>query len=291
PCTSHPRFLRYEAWLSAGFKNKGTVLPTKASPLLFNNCPSPAMLGQVYQSGFISLLYSVGCVLWGRGCFPPNNPSRTNHHNSVATHRSPRPLQLCEKHEEVPGSIRRVLDEDVQSSVVELLADNLVYTWLRIPYGGHEQQQEPLLALPSLHIRLRHLVLVLKNLDQHVSLEVHVADDRGSRRRFRFSTFQKKSIVHSQLALLPLHLDSGWNQLQLDLDELMHSCYNVRYGHAISVQLHATCRVRRIYFAEKMYSEAQLPPEFRLFKRLSKGQMQRFREHDRQRRNTQASSK
>ncbi|ETL82263.1 hypothetical protein, variant, partial [Phytophthora nicotianae] len=263
PCTSHPRFLRYEAWLSAGFKNKGTVLPTKASPLLFNNCPSPAMLGQVYQSGFISLLYSVG----------------------------PRPLQLCEKHEEVPGSIRRVLDEDVQSSVVELLADNLVYTWLRIPYGGHEQQQEPLLALPSLHIRLRHLVLVLKNLDQHVSLEVHLADDRGSRRRFRFSTFQKKSIVHSQLALLPLHLDSGWNQLQLDLDELMHSCYNVRYGHAISVQLHATCRVRRIYFAEKMYSEAQLPPEFRLFKRLSKGQMQRFREHDRQRRNTQASSK
>ncbi|KAG2762770.1 hypothetical protein PC129_g7834 [Phytophthora cactorum] len=212
------------------------------------------MLGQVYQSGFISLLYSVG----------------------------PRPLQLCEKHEEAPGSVRRVLDEDVQSSVVEILADNLVHTWLRIPFSAHEQQQEPLLASASLQIRLRHLVLVLKNLDQHVSLEVHVVDDRGTRRRFRLSTFQKKSTVHSQLAVLPLHLDSGWNQLQLDLGELMHTCYNARYAHAISVQLHASCRVRRIYFAERMFSEAQLPPEFRLFTRLSKGQMQQFREQDRQ---------
>ncbi|KAF4037235.1 hypothetical protein GN244_ATG10676 [Phytophthora infestans] len=198
------------------------------------------MLEQVYQSGFISLLYSVG----------------------------PRPLQLCEKRED-RGSIRRVLDEDVQSSVVELLAGNIAHTWLRVPFGAHEQQQESLLA-SALHIRLRHLILVLKNLDQHVSLEVHVADDRNIRRRFRFSTFQKSSAVHSQLALLPLHLDSGWNQLHLDLGELSRTCYNARYAHAISVQLHASCRVRRIYFAEQMFSEAQLPAEFRLFRRLNK---------------------
>ncbi|EEY67583.1 uncharacterized protein PITG_18413 [Phytophthora infestans T30-4] len=172
------------------------------------------MLEQVYQSGFISLLYSVGCDR---------------------------------------GSIRRVLDEDVQSSVVELLAGNIAHTWLRIPFGAHEQQQESLLA-SALHIRLRHLILVLKNLDQHVSLEVHVADDRNIRRRFRFSTFQKSSAVHSQLALLPLHLDSGWNQLHLDLGELSRTCYNARYAHAIS----------------QMFSEAQLPAEFRLFRRLNK---------------------
>ncbi|KAE9024617.1 hypothetical protein PR001_g12632 [Phytophthora rubi] len=210
------------------------------------------MFAQVYQSGFISLLYSIGL----------------------------RPLQLCEKHEEAPGCVRRVLDEDVQSSVVELSADNLVHTWLRFPFGAEEQQQqhEP---SASLHIRLRHLVLVLKNLDQHVSLEVHVADDRGSRRRFRFSTFQKKSVVHPQIALLPLQLDSGWNQLRLDLAELMHNCYNERYAHAVSVQLHASCRVRRIYFADQMFSEAQLPAEFRLFKRLTKEQTLQHRDQDR----------
>ncbi|KAL3657334.1 hypothetical protein V7S43_017840 [Phytophthora oleae] len=208
------------------------------------------MFVQAYQSGFISLLYSVG----------------------------PRPLQLCEKHEEVPGSVRRVLDEDVQSSVVELSADNLVHTWLRFPFGADEQQQDLSTTSGSLHIRLRHLVLLLKNVEQHVSLEVHVADDRGVRRRFRLSTFQKKSAVHPQLALLPLYLDSGWNQVQLDLVELLHTSYKVRYAHTISVQLHASCRVRRIYFAEKMFPESQLPVEFRLFKRLSKEQTQQFRE-------------
>ncbi|KAH7481770.1 hypothetical protein KRP22_015081 [Phytophthora ramorum] len=208
------------------------------------------MFAQTYQSGFISLLYSVG----------------------------PRPLQLCEKHEETPGSVRRVLDEDVQSSVVELSADNLVHTWLRFPPEANEQQQQDQSAL---HIRLRHLVLVLKNLEQHVSLEVQVADDRGTRRRLRFSTFQKKSAVHPEIALLPLQLDSGWNQVQLDLVELMHTCYNARYAHATSVQLHASCRVRRVYFAEQMFSEAQLPAEFRLYKRLTKEQAQQYREEDR----------
>ncbi|KAL4085859.1 hypothetical protein PRIC1_014868 [Phytophthora ramorum] len=180
------------------------------------------MFAQTYQSGFISLLYSVG----------------------------PRPLQLCEKHEETPGSVRRVLDEDVQSSVVELSADNLVHTWLRFPPEANEQQQQDQSAL---HIRLRHLVLVLKNLEQHVSLEVQVADDRGTRRRLRFSTFQKKSAVHPEIALLPLQLDSGWNQVQLDLVELMHTCYNARAATA----------------------------EFRLYKRLTKEQAQQYREEDR----------
>lgn len=238
------------------------------------------MFAQAYQSGFISLLYSVGCVLQVAIAL-----QRTSYLtvSNCCNDRSPRPLQLCEKHEEAPGSVRRVLDEDVQSSVVELSADNLVHTWLRFPFAAEEQQQLESTTSASLHIRLRHLVLVLKNLEQHVSMEVHVVDDRGTRRRLCFSTFQKKSVVHPQIALLPLHLDCGWNQLQLDLAELMHTCYNARYAHAIRVQLHASCRVRRIYFAEQMFSEAQLPVEFRLFKRLSKEQKQQFRDQDRRR--------
>ncbi|POM77997.1 UPF0468 like protein [Phytophthora palmivora] len=211
------------------------------------------MFAQSFQSGYISLLYSIG----------------------------PRPLQLCEKQEETHGSVRRVLDEEVQSSVVELSAQNLVNTWLRFPFGANEPLPETTTTSASLHIRLRHLVLVLKNLEQHVSLEVQAADNRGTRRRFRFSTFQTKSVVNPQLASLPLHMESGWNQLQLDLADLMRTCYNARYGHAISVQLHASCRVRRIYFAEQMFPESQLPVEFRLFKRLSKEQIVLFRQNDR----------
>ena len=29
-------------------------------------------------------------------------------------------------------------------------------------------------------------------------------------------------------------------------------------------QVHANCRIRRIYFADRLYSEAELPPEFKV---------------------------
>lgn len=33
----------------------------------------------------------------------------------------------------------------------------------------------------------------------------------------------------------------------------------------IRVQIHANCRIRRIYFSDRLYSEDELPPEFKLF--------------------------
>ncbi|CAF2309441.1 unnamed protein product [Brassica napus] len=33
----------------------------------------------------------------------------------------------------------------------------------------------------------------------------------------------------------------------------------------LRVQVHANCRLRRIYFAERLYSDEELPPEFKLY--------------------------
>jgi hypothetical protein len=33
----------------------------------------------------------------------------------------------------------------------------------------------------------------------------------------------------------------------------------------LRVQIHANCRIRRIYFSDRLYSEDELPPEFKLF--------------------------
>ena len=33
----------------------------------------------------------------------------------------------------------------------------------------------------------------------------------------------------------------------------------------LRVQIHANCRIRRIYFSDRLYSEEELPPEFKLF--------------------------
>jgi Protein of unknown function (DUF667) len=37
------------------------------------------------------------------------------------------------------------------------------------------------------------------------------------------------------------------------------------YVRILRVQIHANCRIRRIYFSDRLYSEDELPPEFKLF--------------------------
>jgi Protein of unknown function (DUF667) len=47
------------------------------------------------------------------------------------------------------------------------------------------------------------------------------------------------------------------------LDALYGSGTN--YVETLRVQLHANCRIRRIYFSDRLYTEEELPAEFKLF--------------------------
>jgi hypothetical protein len=38
------------------------------------------------------------------------------------------------------------------------------------------------------------------------------------------------------------------------------------------VQIHANCRIRRIYFSDRLYTEEELPAEFKLFLPISQQQ-------------------
>jgi hypothetical protein len=42
------------------------------------------------------------------------------------------------------------------------------------------------------------------------------------------------------------------------------------YIETLHVQVHANCRIRRIYFSDRLYSEEELPPEFKLFLPIQK---------------------
>ena len=62
-----------------------------------------------------------------------------------------------------------------------------------------------------------------------------------------------------------MSLDDGWNQIQFNLSDFTRRAYNTNYIETLRVQIHANCRIRRIYFSDKLYSEEELPPEFKLF--------------------------
>ena len=37
------------------------------------------------------------------------------------------------------------------------------------------------------------------------------------------------------------------------------------YVETLRVQVHASCRLRRVFFADRAYSDDELPPEFKLY--------------------------
>merc|ERR1719359_1089516 len=127
-------------------------------------------------------------------------------------------------------------------------------------------------ANKTLGIKLPFLVMIIKNLKKYFSFEVQVLDDKNIRRRFRASNYQSTTRVKPFICTMPMRLDEGWNQIQFNLSDFTRRAYGTNYIETLRVQIHANCRLRRIYFSDRLYSEEELPPEFKLFLPVQKGQ-------------------
>ena len=60
-------------------------------------------------------------------------------------------------------------------------------------------------------------------------------------------------------------MTDGWNQVHINLADFCEQAYGSIYLETLKVQIHGNCRLRRVYFSDKLYEESELPPEFRLF--------------------------
>ena len=67
-----------------------------------------------------------------------------------------------------------------------------------------------------------------------------------------------------------MKLDEGWNQIQFNLSDFTRRAYGSNYVETLRLSIHANCRIRRIYFCDRLYSEEDLPLEFKLFVPSSK---------------------
>ena len=64
---------------------------------------------------------------------------------------------------------------------------------------------------------------------------------------------------------MPMKLEDGWNQIEFSLADMTKKAYGTNYVETLGIQIHANCRIRRIYFADRSYSEEEIPSEFKLF--------------------------
>uniref|UniRef100_A0A7I4D069 CFA20 domain-containing protein n=1 Tax=Physcomitrium patens TaxID=3218 RepID=A0A7I4D069_PHYPA len=151
------------------------------------------MFKNTFQSGFLSIFYSLGS----------------------------KPLQIWDK-ESRSGHIRRVADEYLQSSVVEIVGTNVSSNYISCP------------ADPRLTLGLKLPILSITR-------------------------------VKPYICTMSMRLDEGWNHIQLNLSDCTRRAYGTYYVETLRVQVHANCRARRIYFADRLYTEEELPPEFKFF--------------------------
>ncbi|XP_057291057.1 cilia- and flagella-associated protein 20 [Hydractinia symbiolongicarpus] len=185
------------------------------------------MFKTTFQSGFLSVLYSIGS----------------------------KPLQIWDQ-KVMNGHIKRITDNDIQSLVLEIVGTNVSTTFITCP---------PVETRKTLGIKLHFLVMIIKNLKKYFSFEVTVLDDKNVKRRFRASNYQSRTRVKPFICTMPMKLDDGWNQIQFNLLDFTKRAYGTNYIETLRVEIHANCRIRRVYFCDRLYTEDELPAEFKLY--------------------------
>ncbi|XP_023319942.1 cilia- and flagella-associated protein 20 [Eurytemora carolleeae] len=163
------------------------------------------MFKNTFQSGFLSILYSIGS----------------------------KPLQIWDKKVR-NGHIKRITDQDIQSFVLEIVGTNVSTTYITCPADPKK----------TLGIKLPYLVMIIKNMKKYFTFEVQVLDDKNVRRRFRASNYQSTTRVKPFICTMPMRLDDGWNQIQFNLADFTRSIPPLAF---------------------RLYSEEELPAEFKLY--------------------------
>jgi len=184
------------------------------------------MFRNSYQNGFLSILYSIGA----------------------------KPLDTWQSTVK-NGHIKRITDEDIQSLVIEIMSSNVSTTFVTCPEAPNA----------TLAIKLPFLVMIVKNMKKYFTFEVQVLDDKNERRRFRASNYQSTTRVKPFICTMPMRLDDGWNQIQFNLADFTRRAYGTNYVETLRVAVHANCRLRRVYFSDRLYAEQELPAEFKLY--------------------------
>ena len=78
------------------------------------------------------------------------------------------------------GHIKRITDQDINSSVLEIMGSNVTTCFVTAPLDPKQ----------TLGIKLPFLVMIIKNLKKYFTFEVQVLDDKNIKRRFRASNYQ-----------------------------------------------------------------------------------------------------
>ena len=110
----------------------------------------------------------------------------------------------------------------------------------------------------------RYLALHLKNMEKFVAVTILVKCTAGKVRELTLSNRRSNIIIQENTAAAPMKLGEGWQYLNLDIQQLIYNAFGSEMETCICVSVHGSARMSKLYFQEKEYADAELPPYLRL---------------------------
>uniref|UniRef100_A0A674P477 CFA20 domain-containing protein n=1 Tax=Takifugu rubripes TaxID=31033 RepID=A0A674P477_TAKRU len=135
------------------------------------------------------------------------------------------------KQEVKNGHVVRVMDEEIKSSAIEVHGRNTRTTYITCPPDPEE----------NLGIRKPFLNMLVKKTGEDLDM---------------------KAMVY--VACVPLILSASWKHININLEEHTYNSFSTKYVETVKIQIHANCRIRRVYFTDRLYSYQDLPKAFKV---------------------------
>uniref|UniRef100_H3D458 CFA20 domain-containing protein n=1 Tax=Tetraodon nigroviridis TaxID=99883 RepID=H3D458_TETNG len=151
------------------------------------------------------------------------------------------------------GHIKCVMDEEINSLAIEVQGINTRTTYITCPVDPED----------SLGIRQPFLNMLLKKTGEDFSFEITVIDDKNIQRQICFSTWQTAK-NQKNLCVIQLRLSTSWDYFNINLARVTNALFETKYVETVKVKINANCQIRSVYFSDRVYSNDELPNEYKV---------------------------
>ncbi len=104
----------------------------------------------------------------------------------------------------------------------------------------------------------------IKSVEKYLGLTLKMTDDSGEARTVNFNTKSSIVTLDKNTLNLPINIGDGWQFLCLDFRKLCNHGFGTNYSHCTEVQVQGSCRLSKIFFESREFSDIELPAYLRV---------------------------
>jgi len=116
------------------------------------------------------------------------------------------------------------------------------------------------------HCKRPFLALYMKTIKRFVTFDVVCLDDTGEQRLISASNRNSFVTIDKYSCTIPFVAAGGWQYVLLDLEDLLANAFGVGYDRCVEISVCGSCRLSKVYFQSKKYSDIELPSFLRVVK-------------------------